>query len=219
MIFYIVGNNKSKEAGTVYMSKDTLGKFSDKATKIGCVVLLSFVVVYCRFSSTPSPNAKIEPALATTTLPNITLIPILAPSLTATLEPKIALQEGIIQALGSGNRNLPRLIKISYSDPERGDITIIWTINNNRSQDSIKTGMQMDMINILKAIDQSKFAYIFVVLSGTFSIQDEHGNIVETQVVNLGFNKSAVDKVNWENFQHSDIYDLADTQIIHPLFR
>jgi hypothetical protein len=214
-VYLALAITKVKRVGIVFVNKNTSGKFSGKATKTGCVILLSFVMVCCRFSPTPSPTAKIEPALATT----ITLMPVIVPSLTATLEPKVALRENIIQALGSGNRNLSRLIKISYSDPEQGDITITWAINNNLSHDSIKSGMQNDVINILKAIDHSKFAYIFVVLSGSYSMYDQNGNMAEMQVVNFGFNKSAIDKISWENFQSSDIYNLADTQIIHPLFQ
>ena len=39
---------------------------------------------------------------------------------------------------------------------------------------------------------------------------DQHGQVTETQVMSLGFNKSKLDKINWEGFQSSDIYDLAD---------
>ena len=41
-------------------------------------------------------------------------------------------------------------------------------------------------------------------------MQDRYGNVAEIQAMSLGFNKSKLDKINWEDFQPSDIYDLAD---------
>lgn len=41
-------------------------------------------------------------------------------------------------------------------------------------------------------------------------MQDENGNAIQIQVLSLGFNKSKLNKIDWEDFQFSDIYDLAD---------
>jgi hypothetical protein len=43
----------------------------------------------------------------------------------ATSEQKVALSKSINQVLGIDNRKFLRLTKISYGDPEAGDITII----------------------------------------------------------------------------------------------
>jgi hypothetical protein len=183
-------------------SKDIFSKLSGKSTKIGCAVLLSILVVGCGKQTT-----KTGPAV---TAAVITPIPLITPSPAATLDPKVALRESIIQVLGTDNRNLPRLIKISYSDPEAGDITITWAINDNVFQNSSKVDAQIDATNILKVLENSKTRFIYVILIGTFSMQDRYGNAAETQTMSLGFNKSKLDKINWEDFQSSDIYDLAD---------
>ena len=183
-------------------SKDVFSKLSIKSTRIGCVVLLSILVVCCRTQTT-----KTGPTVtATVTTP----IPLITKSPAATLDPKVILREGIIQVLGTDNRKLPRLTKISYSDPEAGDITITWAINDTVFQDSRKADAQIDATNILKVLENSKTRFIYVVLIGTFSIQDMYGNAAETRAMSLGFNKSKLDKINWEDFQPSDIYDLAD---------
>ena len=86
-------------------------------------------------------------------------------------------------------------------------------------QNSTKVDAQIDATNILKVLENSKTRFTYVILLGTFSMPDKYGNAVETQVMSLGFNQSKLDKINWEDFQSSDIYDLADVRIIHPLFK
>lgn len=165
-------------------------------------ILLSILLVYC--------GAQITKAAHTSAFAAIAPIPLSATSPAATLDPKVVLRESIIQALGTNNEELPRLTKIAYSKPEAGDITITWAINNNVSQNSTKVNAQIDATDILKALDDNKTRFIYVILIGTFSTQDKHGNPVEVQAVSLGFNKSKLDKINWEGFQPSGIYDLAD---------
>ncbi len=183
-------------------SKDIFGKLSGKSTKVGCVVLLSILMVCCDTQTTKTG----PPVIATV----ITPIPFMTTSPVATLDPKVALRESINQVLGTDNRNLPRLTKISYSDPEAGDITITWAINDNVFQNSTKVDAQIDATNILKVLENRKTRFIYVVLIGTISMQDKDGNATEIQAINLGFNKSKLDTINWGDFQSSDVYDLAD---------
>jgi hypothetical protein len=183
-------------------SKGFFIKLSGKSTKIGCAVLLSIFVVSCGTQAT-----KTEPTVTATV---VTPIPLITTPPAATLDLKVALRESIIQVLGTDNGKLPRLTKISYSYPETGDITIIWAINDNVSQNAKKADAQIDATNILKVLENNKTRFIYVILIGTVSTQDKDGNANEIRVMNLGFNKSKLDKVNWENFQPSDIYNLAD---------
>lgn len=132
------------------------------------------------------------------------------PTAAATLDPKNVLYENINQVLGTDDRQLPRLTKISYSAPEAGDITITWAINDDVLQNSTEVNAQIDAVNILKALKNNKTRFIYVILIGTISMQDKSGNVVEIQAMSLGFNKSKLDKIHWEDFQPSDIYDIAD---------
>jgi hypothetical protein len=170
--------------------------------KMGFAVLLSIFVTCCN-----TQTARTEPSA---TIPLTTHRPFITTPPTVTPDPKVALRESLMQVLGMGNGEIPRLRKISYSKPEAGDITITWTIDETVPQNSRKAAAQMDATNILKALQDNKARFIYVVLIGIFSIQDKHGNTTEIPVMDLGFNKSRLDKVNWEDFQPSDIYDLAD---------
>ncbi|MBL8050369.1 MAG: hypothetical protein JNM46_04030 [Anaerolineales bacterium] len=167
-------------------------KLLNKSTKIRFVILLSTLVIYY---ITQTTNTK---------TPSITLSP------TPTPDEKIALYESINHVLGTDNKNIPRLTKISYSYPERGDITITWAINQHVFQNSRKTNVQMDAVNILKVLENHKTRFVYVILIGTFSTQDPLANLTEIQAINLGFNKSKLDKINWADFHSSNIYDLAD---------
>ncbi|MBL8079557.1 MAG: hypothetical protein JNM55_16445 [Anaerolineales bacterium] len=177
-------------------SKKIFSELSGKSMKMGSGVLLSILLVCCA-----RQTAKTEPS---------TPIAFISPSPAVTLDPKVALRESMIQVLGTDHEGAPRLTKISYSDPEAGDITITWAINDDGSQYSRKTGAQIDAVNILKVLEKNKTRFIYVILVGTFSTQDGYGGTTETQVMSLGFNKSKLDRINWEEFQPSDVYDLAD---------
>lgn len=157
---------------------------STRRMKVGCTVLLFMFLVCCQRASEE---------------PRLTAIPV------ATIDSKVILREGLIQALGT-----ERLTKISYSKPEAGDITITWAIENNDLRPTTKAAAQSDATTILKILKDSKSRFIYVVLIGTISMPDPQGQITETQVLSLGFNKSKLDKVAWEDFQPSDIFNLAD---------
>lgn len=133
---------------------------------------------------------------------------------TPTLDEKIILQESLNQLLGFDNQNVPRLIKIGYDVPERADITITWGLNDYESQASRKVHAQIDATNILQVLEANKTRFVYVILIGIFSTQDEYGNITKIEAINLGFNKSKLDQVNWQEFQYSNIYDLADLAYI-----
>jgi hypothetical protein len=154
-------------------------------TKAGCAIVLSIFLVCCG-GDTEEHRLTASPV--------------------ATLDEKAVLRESMLQALGTDHENVPRLKKISYSDPEAGDITIIWAIKDAGSQTATKADAQMDAVNILTVLKNNKTRFIYVILIGTFSTQDG----AELQAMSLGFNKSKLDRVDWEEFQFSDIYDLAD---------
>ncbi len=166
------------------------------------MVFLSCLVVSCGSQTTTTES--IATAVVTTAIPLNTISP------ASPLDPKVVLRESMIQVLGPDDGESPRLTKISYSKPEAGDITIIWAIHDNGSLPSTKVNAQMDAVNILKVLENNKTRFIYVVLIGTFSTQDKYGSTTEVQVMSLGFNKSKLDRINWEDFQSSDIYDLAD---------
>jgi hypothetical protein len=196
------GNHRSVNNVNSIQSKVIFNKVSGKLTRIRCAVFLSILATGCG----TQPTSLIPTATAALLTPT----PLITTASAATPDPKVVLYESITQVLGPDNRNLPRLTKISYSDPEAGDITITWAIDDNIFQNSTKIDAQIDATNILKALEKNETRFIYVILIGTFSTQNEHGHASETQAMSLGFNKSRLDRINWGSFQPSDIYDLAD---------
>ena len=164
-----------------------------------CGHILFSILLVCCGTQPPKTRPTVTPP-----------IPLMTVSPAAPIDPKIALRENIMQVLGTVDGRLPRLTKISYSVPETGDITITWAINGNMSRASRKAAAQLDATNILKALENNKTRFVYVILVGTFPTQDQYGNTAEVQAISLGFNKSKLDKVDWEDFQPSDIYELAD---------
>ena len=65
-----------------------------------------------------------------TPTPVVTSSPLQAGS-TATMDSKVALHKGLMQVLGTDGADWSRLTKISYSNPETGDITITWALRDN----------------------------------------------------------------------------------------
>jgi len=136
-----------------------------------------------------------------------------------TLEPRAAFKAEVIEILGAGNRDVTRLESLNFNDPEEGAIFIEWAINDNLTEGFIKSGAKSDAFDILKSLAESGIDYTYVILSGTFPLQDQFGNAEEKHVVNLTFYKSTVAKINWENFLSDNIYNIADEAHIWAQFQ
>ena len=142
-----------------------------------------------------------------------------SPMLTQTADGHAALRSAILQALGNGNRNVPRLSGLNFDDPEAGAIFVNWTIDDNLTNDMIVYGAELDATHILHALADSKIDYSYVILSGSFPMVDPYGNSKESNVVTLTFNKPTVDEINWQNFLTENICKIADQTAIWPQFR
>jgi len=160
-------------------------------------------------SSTPLPTA----------LPSATLPPSETPLPRATLEPLAELQQIVTNILGTSNRNVQRLANFSY-DPGNSEITVTFAANDNLTESMIKFGIQMDIEDILKTIQQSNTSipYTSIFVMATFPLTDVYGNSKESNVVLATYNRTNLDKVNWDNFITDNVYLIAnqDTLFIHP---
>jgi len=158
---------------------------------------------------TPAP----EPTAAPTAEPTNTPAPTAEP--TATLAPADALRAAVLSALGDSNRDVDRLVAL---EDAAGRIEVDWAINDNLTEDLNRAGAQLDATEILRAIAGSGYPYEFILLRGTFPLIDQFGNIEEQKVVELFFEKPTVDQINFDNFSHRNIYNIADSAQIHPAF-
>ena len=166
-----------------------------QAKKIFFTILLSIFVICCGAQTTKTENTPSQTQSAHT-------------------DEKTILQEGLSQILGVDRKNTPRLTKIAYSTPENGDITITWSLQRYSTPALTESNAQIDAVNILKTLKKNKTRYIYVILIGMFPPSIANNNSTEQEVLNLGFNKSRLDKVNLEEFPSSDVFNLADVAFI-----
>jgi hypothetical protein len=82
----------------------------------------------------------------------------------------------------------------------------------------IKTGAKINITDILRAIDEGGIEYGLINFEGTFSLVDKLGNVSEETVVWATYDADTVSKINWPRFLHKDIYDIAVSSKLHPLF-
>ena len=83
----------------------------------------------------------------------------------------------------------------------------------------IRGGARLDIRNMLEVIADSQEPYTSVFLRGTFALTDQFGNESEANVVEATFTKSAIDRINFENFLTDNVYAIAEDPYIHPEFR
>jgi len=170
-------------------------------------------------TKTPIPTDTPIPAPTATPAPSNTPIPTDTPAPTATpLSPEAALQVAIEDALGSCNRDVPRMS--AYELDDKGIILIVWAINDNLSGTMITRGAMTDIVDILRAIDESGVDYTRADLLGTFSMVNKYGEVDEHIVVNTMYSRETIDLINWEGFLTDNVYIVADEVYrIHPEFQ
>ena len=175
----------------------------------GCAVVILILVIIGAISSimkdsTHSPSSSKTPSSSTYNASDRT-----RPGTTERIE-KLALKY-----LSSSNREEARLYKIK----ETGDaIQIGFTINDNLTDGMIKTGTQSDVMKILKAVKASQYNYSKVTVIGTFPLVDKFGNSEEETVLQVSYSPATVNKINWDGFQYSNVFDIADSVWLHPSF-
>lgn len=152
----------------------------------------------------PTPTATPEP----TPEPTATAAPV---------TPEDALRDNLSQALGeTANRDdLPKVDSVSIS---LDVITIRWAIDDGFSNAGIRTGAQIDIKEILQVVAESGLPYAILNLEGTFSLVDALGNSSEAVVVWATYEPETISQINWPNFLHKNVYEIATTHKFHPAF-
>lgn len=164
-------------------------------------------------SGTSEPSADPKPAATATKTKEK------PPKVSKSKKPMAQLRGNITDALGEGNReDVDRLGEVSKTD---GVIVVKWAIDDNLTENMIKTGVRMDVQDILKAVkDTSDVPYKEVMVVGSFSMQDEYGNVSEDPVLRLGFSRSVISKIDFDNVDPDNLPGLADgVAFVHPEFR
>jgi len=140
-----------------------------------------------------------------------------APAATAiTLSPEDALKESIREALGELNRDGNRIQEIEIRGDNNDLVSVIFSLNDNFSDNLILRSGMLDIEGILKAVDSSSIDYSIVIIEGTFLMADTFGNESEEQVIFASYSKENIDQINWSNFLTDNIFVIADTHRLHP---
>ena len=124
-------------------------------------------------------------------------------------------QTQISSALGTSNRGVQR-VSVAQLQGER--LFVQWAINDNLTSGMMRGGARLDIRNMLEVIANGQEPYTSVLLRGTFSLADQFGNASEANVVEATFTKSAIDRINFENFLTDNVYAIAEDTDIHPEF-
>jgi hypothetical protein len=168
-------------------------------------------------TTTPAPTNTLGPTATSgptdTPAPTNTLAPTETPQ--PTLSPSENLHQSIVETLGKSNRDVERLSEFEVTD----EVFIQWAINDNFTENMIKSGTQIDITNMLKTIASSGVTYGSVRLYGTFPLVDKYGNVTETTVVKVVYRLDTIQKINWDNFLFKNVYDIADSKVLHPTFQ
>ena len=127
------------------------------------------------------------------------------------------LKNEIEKALGKSNRGIKPRVEV-YGPEAGADIAIGWAINENLTQGLTKDDARVEATKILEALAKSKINYTTVLITGTFLLVDQMGNEAETNVVIGTYTKELVDKINFENFNPKNVFEIDPTAYIHPAF-
>jgi hypothetical protein len=172
---------------------------------------------------TPSPadTPTIVPSPTATRAPTDTPTPIDTPTIIPSPTPTVldaACIEGLVRdALGPGNRDVPRLTNIVV-DMETSSVAVTWAVNDNLTEGLIKDGLWLDVAEVASALTGSPYHVRYLRMLGSFSMVDVYGNTSETQVVNVAFEENTLYCANWDAIDSHNIYLIADSLYLHPAF-
>lgn len=155
---------------------------------------------------------------------------LVAPCLQAAEDSQTAI-EGIRQVVadqlkGKNNRNKARLRNVEIK--ELGDydeyiVHIDFNADDNFSKDWVKSGIEMKMTDIYKALYNGKHKVVMIVISAFFPLVDKYGNESEDVVYKTRLDKDEADKINWsqnEAMLYTNIMPKVWQLLeVHPTFR
>lgn len=167
-------------------------------------------------TETPQPTATHTAEPTPTWTPTATETPVP----TIALSPFDALRANVEEALGSGNRDVPRITSVRY-DEMFGIVHVEWALNLGWDEEALRRSARMDAAKVLKAVHESGLVFDFMNLTASTQTTDSFGVSEETPVVWYTFEYETLQRINWQdesfvNFVlHQRIDELADTVNIH----
>lgn len=126
------------------------------------------------------------------------------------------LEYEVKKTLRSSNRDVPKVYDIQFANKS---VQVSFSVNDNLTKGLIKFGTQMDVIDVLKAVNSSGYDYSDIVVRGTFPLGDKFGNWKESMVIHAVYTIDTIKRINWHGILPEDVYDIAQSAWIHPDFK
>lgn len=132
-----------------------------------------------------------------------------SPSSTATTSPT-----------ASARSKLPTRIKFHTEQGTIGEILFAeFPISDNFTAGLRTTQAQIDTIEVLRyaAAEYPTVARVWV--QGSFPMVDQYGNTSTDVILNVGYDKSTLDKINFDGINPDKIWEIRDAGSVHPELR
>ncbi|MFD7247930.1 hypothetical protein ACFV6Y_39035 [Streptomyces massasporeus] len=89
-------------------------------------------------------------------------------------------------------------------------------ISDNLTKGFIRRGAQYKTVEILKYADQAYPNVSKVFVQGSFPTTDAYGNTSNGMILNAGYDRSTLDKINFDGIDSGKIWEIRDGGMVHP---
>ena len=133
------------------------------------------------------------------------------------LEKTEQLRNAIAKAIGK--EGLSFSINNYAMDPSKIVFQVRFRIGDNLTNNMIRQSAKIDVHRILQLASESGLDLQEITTFGSFTLTDKLGNESLDVVAKANYSGVRIKKVNWRNFQFTDVYDIAENHWLHPAFR
>lgn len=195
---------------------DNLNIKRNKAVLIGSISIVVSIVLAsivgitedtAEITNTSPPNEASETQPVETPVPEMTANP-------------VSQLESSIRNIASVNREGTRFdFTYTGSLGVEGNITVWMPLAEGFSRESTRSFAKRRVRDVLKEIDESGVSYNLVRIAGTLPLSNQYGRTKEKKVMMVDYNKSTVDRIQWESFLFENMFEIADEMQFHPAFQ
>src|SRR5690625_3385775 len=115
-------------------------------------------------------------------------------------EPELTLEEQLIEINDTA--------ELLTGEPD--DLWIQFDLRDSFTTGMIRAGAQRDTLDFLRAVAESDETPSMVHITGKFPTSDQYGNESDSIVLNLGYEASTLERINFENIVVDTIWEIAD---------
>ncbi len=190
---------------------------------VGSLLLLFILIGVFGSNGSKTDTSVTSSPSATTDTPATPSSPLAAPSIAppVVISPVDALQSAIKKGLSDSNGNRKGVARLSPVQHAGSTYTVKFAVDENLTEGLTKNGMRQDVLQIIKAVKSAEPVNLRTLrIVGTYSLQDQYGAASEDTVVDAGYSRDVLGKIQPENVDYKSIVDLADGKVfIHPAFQ